>query len=688
MSDTSNTHGSAAGRQPGEARQRNADEHGHVHGVPSPTPPLVLDPDAIQALRTLTSAALEKDHIPALAYAVVDRDGIVLSAGLGALADGDAPDEHTRFRIASMTKSFTAAGVLALRDEGRLRLDEPVVTYVPAASGLRPPHADAPAITVRHLLTMSAGMATDDPWADRHLDIDPADFRKWLAAGAHFAFDPGVAFEYSNAGYGLLGEAIRAVTGASAQDFITANLLRPLGMHATTWTSPSTTPSTMPSTAQSTDSRNGPRVASPWRVDDAVVAPELPPLGDGAIAPMGGLWSTVADLAIWVRFLMDAYPPRDGTDDGPLRRASRREMQEAARPVAALMATDGLRQRPRVLSAAYAMGLQRLVDGELGEVVTHSGGLPGYGSNMRWLPWRGVGVIALANVTYAPMTKLGERMLLSLQRAGVIPAMPAPAAPLMESSAIELCALFNAWTDEGAARLFADNVALDVPLARRRADAGELVRRHGPLRVASVKATNATRGSARLAGDLGHVNVSLSLSPGRAQAKERAKRQAKQQAGAAARGSSAETAETAETADDPTGSGTPFATVQFYECTSVVPPTDEFTAVLAALLAAASAAANVAATELSARVAPRVATLIASPLIADDLADELGALTRRCGALRVGDVVESNGVTPEGTEQVVTRLLGERFSADLDLTIKDGLVTAYEVASVAHTHDD
>ena len=73
-----------------------------------------------------------------------------------------------------MTKSFTAATVLSLRDEGRPRLDDPIAEHVPELAGLRRPTADAPAITVRHLLTMSAGLATDDPWGDRQQGLDLA----------------------------------------------------------------------------------------------------------------------------------------------------------------------------------------------------------------------------------------------------------------------------------------------------------------------------------------------------------------------------------------------------------------------------------------------------------------------------------------------------------------------------------
>ena len=109
----------------------------------------------------------------------------------------------------------------------------------------------------------------------------------------------------------MLGRLILRVTGRRAQDFITDNLLRPLAMDRTTWLQP-----------------HHDDWARPYDVVDDRRVADLEPLGDGAIAPMGGLWSCVSDLARWVTWFDDAFPPRDDPDDGPLCRASRREMQQ------------------------------------------------------------------------------------------------------------------------------------------------------------------------------------------------------------------------------------------------------------------------------------------------------------------------------------------------------------------------
>src|SRR5688572_25070606 len=106
----------------------------------------------------------ELDRVPVMAAGVVIDGELVAFSGFGA-----GPD--SLLRIASMTKCFTAAAVLILRDEGKLDLDTPIARYAPEFASLAGPTADSPPITLRHLLSMSGGLATDDPWADRHLDI-------------------------------------------------------------------------------------------------------------------------------------------------------------------------------------------------------------------------------------------------------------------------------------------------------------------------------------------------------------------------------------------------------------------------------------------------------------------------------------------------------------------------------------
>ena len=143
------------------------------------------------------------------------------------------PDADTVFRIASMTKSFTASAIVALRDDGALKLDDLAEDYVPELRGWPPVSPDSVRISIRHLLTMTAGFPTDDPWGDRQQGLPLEEFAQFLAKGVSFNCAPGTRFEYSNLGYAILGRVIAAVTGMAYPDYVRHRLLKPLGMTRT-----------------------------------------------------------------------------------------------------------------------------------------------------------------------------------------------------------------------------------------------------------------------------------------------------------------------------------------------------------------------------------------------------------------------------------------------------------------------
>src|SRR6185369_518325 len=104
----------------------------------------------------------------------------------------------------------------------------------------------------------------------------------------------------------------------------------------------------------------------------------------------------------------------------------------------------------------------------------HSGGLPGYGSNMRWVPHSRVGVVALGNATYAPMSIMTRRILELLDEHGLVPVATIRASTALLDAAQRLAALLSDWTDSAANDLFADNVSLDESWERRAKQAAEL----------------------------------------------------------------------------------------------------------------------------------------------------------------------------------------------------------------------
>ncbi len=462
---------------------------------------IIVDDSSAAAIAALLRVEATQGHAPAIAVAVVDGGRIVHSACHGSI--GDQPvTEHTRFRIASMTKSFTAALVLALRDDGELNLDDPIAMHVPQLTSLTPPTTDSRTITVRDLLTMSAGLATDDPWADRQLAATPADMDDLFHTGATFAAAPGVDMNYSNYGYAMLGRMIERLTGVGCSQAITERVLVPLGMHETTFD------------LDAVD-RSAVSIAEPHRViDDTAFHEGFEPLADGGFAAMGGLWSTTADLAIWIGFFADAFPPRSNDDpySAVLSRASRREMQQLHRADTPPTLHHGPDGRLRQITLGYGMGLNRLHHLDVGPIVSHSGGLPGYGSHMRWLPECGVGFVALANVTYSPMRMLSLAVMEALIDAGVLTMAPARHDDsLLRPAATALAHLISDWDDGVARTLFADNMLKDEPIEHYRRSSAALVERHGRLTLRSLAPISRTEADAVLAGERGSVKLEIQL---------------------------------------------------------------------------------------------------------------------------------------------------------------------------------
>ena len=207
---------------------------GHVPAAGDPARPAELRSGDIEALAAIAGSYLARGSQPGLAYGVVAGGSLVHAHGLGEQwLGGPVPEAGTIFRIASMTKSFTAAAVLALRDDGALSLDDPADEYVPELRDQRPVTADARRISVRNLLTMTAGFPTDDPWGDRQQATPAAEFSEFLAGGVRFAWAPGTRFEYANLGYAILGRVVAAAAGTGYADFVRDRLLRPLGMTST-----------------------------------------------------------------------------------------------------------------------------------------------------------------------------------------------------------------------------------------------------------------------------------------------------------------------------------------------------------------------------------------------------------------------------------------------------------------------
>jgi len=441
-----------------------------------------------------------REHVPGAAWGIViDGDVAHVGAtGYRELASKSAVDENTVFRIASMTKSFTAMAILKLRDEGKLSLDDPAERYVPELNGLRYPTTDSPRITIRHLLSHAEGFPEDNPWGDQQLAATDEAMNAMMRAGIPFSNAPGIAYEYSNYGFAILGRIVTNVAKRPYREYVAATILEPLGMAATTLE-----PASVPAA----------RLAHGYRWEDEQWKEE-PQLGDGAFGPMGGMLTSIRDLARYVTAFVSAWPPRDGPETAPIRRASLREMQQIARPRATTV-TRNAAGATQLNAGGYGFGVGISETCSFGHVVAHSGGLPGFGSQMRWLPEYGVGLIALGNRTYTGWDGVFTSALELLDKTGGLQRrQPQPSRALVDARDA-VSRLILQWDDALADRIAADNLFLDRSKERRRREIEELRAKVGACSPDApfTDVENALRGTWALKCERGQIGVSVTLAP-------------------------------------------------------------------------------------------------------------------------------------------------------------------------------
>lgn len=326
-------------------------------------------------------------HIPGLVFGIVADGKLVYVRGMGVqdLESGRPVTPDSLFRIASMTKAFTALTVLKLRDDGKLRLDALAESYVPEMKDWKYPTQDAPRIRVRDLLNHTAGLVTDDPWGDRQTPLPEPAFTQLLRTGVPFSNAPGITMEYSNLGYALLGRIVSNVSGHPFAETISSTLMQPLGMASTGFIA---------------DAAPRERRAQGYHWADNTWT-QVPTMAHGAFGAMGGVQTSAVDYSKWVAYLLSAWPPRDGADAGPVKRATVRELAQGSnfprlRQRFGHSGADSCRQ-----ASTYGMGMIVATDCELGLTLSHGGGYPGYGSHVLLLPEQGVGIFAFTNRSYS-----------------------------------------------------------------------------------------------------------------------------------------------------------------------------------------------------------------------------------------------------------------------------------------------
>ena len=310
-------------------------------------------------LDALLQEQLTVHQFPGLVAAVVTRDGIVWTKAYGVRdLETRAPMSlDTLFRLSSITKVFTALGVLQLRDRGVLDLDAPVSRWVPELADAVPVSHDSPPITLRHLMTHRSGLPREiqisDPYGLMH-EISEAELLASLPT-TRLDSTTGTTEAYSNLGAALEGLVIARASGRTYTAYMEDELLRPLGMPTATFDRDRISPAA--------------RTASYLRDKDGSMRP-APLFHEGATAARGQFYATIRELAQFASVELLAWPPREEVELGPVRRSTLRESQRTEGPCPPGSHTKG--------AGWFLEATSR------GVIVEHSGGGEGFLSDI-WL---------------------------------------------------------------------------------------------------------------------------------------------------------------------------------------------------------------------------------------------------------------------------------------------------------------
>jgi CubicO group peptidase (beta-lactamase class C family) len=242
-------------------------------------------------------------------------------------------DENTIYHWGSITKTLTGIAIMQLRDKGLLRLDDPILHYVPELESVRNPHGPLEAITLRHLLSHSSGFRNSTwPWGGGE-GWHPHEPTKWeqivaMLPYTEVLFPPGSQYSYSNPGIIFLGQVVERVSGEEWEVYVEKNILRPLEMHRSYF-------DFTPVHLLQDRSNN-------YSVQDGSPTPNGLDFNTGITVSNGGLNAPLGDMARYLTFLMGGGDEQNrGTYETILDRHSLEEMWVEEVPI---QESDGIRE--------------------------------------------------------------------------------------------------------------------------------------------------------------------------------------------------------------------------------------------------------------------------------------------------------------------------------------------------------
>jgi CubicO group peptidase (beta-lactamase class C family) len=337
---------------------------------------------ALREFRQLHRTEIRRSGIAGSSFYLV-RDGKVAAADHLGEQDSKAHvpvDGRTIYHWASITKTMTGIAILQLRDRGLLKLDDPVVRYVPELASVHNPFGDTGAITIRHLMSHSAGFR-GGTWPWREHDWQPFEPKSWAQLAAmlpytEVQFRAGTRFSYSNPGIVYLGQVIERLSGEDFEVYIDKNILKPLGMHDSYFDR--TPPHLVRHRSHSYYIREGKRVEAPFDVDTGVTVSN------------GGLNAPMPDMARYAAFLI-GDPKRSAEFDLVLKRSS---LDEMWRPQIAA-GEDFTQGR---MAATTKSGLSFFIDEGRGvRFIGHNGDQNGFRAYLSLCPEQRIGTLLAFN---------------------------------------------------------------------------------------------------------------------------------------------------------------------------------------------------------------------------------------------------------------------------------------------------
>lgn len=330
-------------------------------------------------LDSYVARVMKEFQVPGLSVAIVKDGKVVVAKGYGVRELGKPAkvDANTRFGIASNTKIFTATALALLVEEGKLEWDAPVIRYLPSFAMYDPWVTRQ--ITVRDLLVHRSGLglgAGDLMWwpSSDYSREEIVRRLRYIAPATSFRS----AYAYDNVLYSVAGEVIKAVSGQSWEDFVASRILAKIGMTG--------------SNVRASLAAKGDNAAMTHAAVEGRVRP-IAPFRNDNVDPAGGINSSAADMAKWLIVQLDSGRAPDGSRLFSPR--TTRQLWGLVTPIPiGEPAPELAALRPQFNGYALGLGVR---DYRGRKILTHTGGLPGYVSQVTMVPSLRLGVVVLTN---------------------------------------------------------------------------------------------------------------------------------------------------------------------------------------------------------------------------------------------------------------------------------------------------